>query len=153
MRPGDIQDERSKDKHCGAQYKGHCELRKCHMKRIYSQTRAATASRQTRSGFLSSRRRQQLDRVVTVINEHTVSMTESLNGAANTQFIDPAFKKKLVAVKDDLKAVAVAVMMCREQNEEHGTAQVKLRASLRVVEARRWFTYLDKILAMQRPEL
>ena len=80
-------------------------------------------------------------------------MTESLNGAANTQFIDPAFKKKLVAVKDDLKAVAVAVMMCREQNEEHGTAQVKLRASLQVVEARRWFTYLDKILAMQRPEL
>ena len=44
-------------------------------------------------------------------------------------------------------------MMYREQNEEHGTAQVKLRASLQVVEARRWFTYLDKILAMERPEL
>ena len=102
---------------------------------------------------MSSRRRQQLDRVVTVINEHTVSMTESLNGAANTQFIDPAFKKKLVAVKDNLKAAAVAVMMYREQNEEHGTAQVKLRASLQVAEARRWFTYLDKILAVQRPEL
>ena len=52
-----------------------------------------------------------------------------------------------------MKAVAVAVMMYREQNEEHGTAQVKLRASLQVAEARRWFTYLDKILAMQRPEL
>ena len=80
-------------------------------------------------------------------------MTEALHAAANTQFIDPAFMQKLVAVKDNLKAVAVAVKMYREQNEEHGTAQVKLRASLQVVEARRWFTYLDKILAMQRPQL
>ena len=90
---------------------------------------------------------------MTVINEHTVSMTESLNGAANTQFIDPAFMKKLVAVKDNLKAAAVAVMMYREQNEEHGTAQLKLRATLHVSAARKCCTYLDKILAMEPPEL
>ena len=61
--------------------------------------------------------------------------------------------KKLVAMKDNLEAVAVAVKMYREQNEEHGTAQLKLRASLQVSEARKWFTYLDKILAMERPEV
>ena len=80
-------------------------------------------------------------------------MTEALHGAANTQFIDPAFMKKLVAVKDNLEAVAVAVKMYREQNEEHGTAQLKLRASFQVSEARKWFTYLDKILAMERAEV
>ena len=60
--------------------------------------------------------------------------------------------KKLVAVKDNLKAAAVAVMMYREQNEEHGTSQLTLHASLQVTEARKWLTYLDKIIAMQRPE-
>ena len=80
-------------------------------------------------------------------------MTEALLGAGSSQFIDPAFMKKLVAMKDNLEAISVAVKMYREQNEEHGTAQVKLRASLQVAEARRWFTYLDKILAMQRPQL
>ena len=80
-------------------------------------------------------------------------MTEALLGAANTQFIDPAFMKKLVAVKDNLEAVAVAIKMYTEQNEERGTSQLKLHASLQVSEARKWFTYLDKILAMERPEL
>ena len=61
--------------------------------------------------------------------------------------------KKLVAMKDNLEAVAVAVKMYREQNEERGTAQLKLHASLQVSEARKWFTYLDKILSMAAPEL
>ena len=87
------------------------------------------------------------------IYEHTASMMETLLRAANSQFIDPAFMNKLAAVKDNLEAVAVAVKMHREQNEEHGTAQLKLRASFQVSEARKWFTYLDKILAMERPEL
>ena len=80
-------------------------------------------------------------------------MMEALLRAANSQFIDPAFMKKLVAMKDNLEAVAVAVKMYREQNEEHSTAQLKLRASLQVSEARKWFTYLDKILAMERAEV
>ena len=52
-----------------------------------------------------------------------------------------------------MEAVAVAVKLYRDENEEHGTAQLKLRASLQVSEARKWFTYLDKILAMARPVL
>ena len=80
-------------------------------------------------------------------------MTKALVRAGNSQFIDPAFMKKLVAVKDNLEAAAVAVKMYMEQNEEHGTAQLKLRASLQVSEARKWFTYLDKIIAMERPEV
>ena len=80
-------------------------------------------------------------------------MTKALLRAGISQFIDPTFMKKLVAMKDNLEAVAVAVKMYREQNEEHGTAQLKLHASLQVSEARKWFTYLDKILAMERPEL
>ena len=59
---------------------------------------------------------------------------------------------KLVAIKDNLEAVAVAVKTYREQNKEHGTSQLTLHASLQVTEARKWFTYLDKIIAMQRPE-
>ena len=43
-------------------------------------------------------------------------MTEALHAAANTQFIDPAFMKKLVAVKDNLKAVAVAVQGAKMRN-------------------------------------
>ena len=86
------------------------------------------------------------------INEHTASMTRALLGAANSQLIDPAFMNKLVAIKDNLEAVAVAVKTYREQNEEHGTSQLTLHASLQVTEARKWFTYLDKIIAMQRPE-
>ena len=80
-------------------------------------------------------------------------MTKALVGAGNSKFIDPVFMEQLVAVKDNLEAASVAVKMYMEQNEEHGTAQLKLRASLQVSEARKWFTYLDKILAMERPEL
>ena len=61
--------------------------------------------------------------------------------------------KKLVAVNDNLEAVAVAVRMSRGQNGEHGTAQLKQHASLQLSEARKWFTYFDKILAVERPEL
>ena len=74
-------------------------------------------------------------------------MTEALCRAASSQFIDPSFIKKLTEVKDDLEAAGVAVTMYREKNKEHGTAQLKQRATLHVSEARRWFTYLDKSLS------
>ena len=80
-------------------------------------------------------------------------MTEALHAAANTQFIDPALLKKLMAVKADLETVAVNIKMYNEKNEEHGTAQLKLRVTRRVSAARKWFTYLDKILSMAAPEL
>lgn len=55
-------------------------------------------------------------------------------------------------MKDDLEVAGVAVKMYREKNKEHGTAQLKKRATLHVSEARRWFTYLDKILLMEHTE-
>ena len=157
MWPGDNQDESSKHKHqtlcernlsdaCDAQYKGRCEPRKRHMKRIYSQTRMATAIRQTRSGLLSSPRRRQLDSIATTINEHTASMTKALLRAGISQFIDPTFMKKLVAMKDHLEVVALTIREYKHNNKEQGTP-------LQVSEARRWFTYLDKILSMAAPEL
>ena len=91
--------------------------------------------------------------MVLTINEHTASMTEALLRAANSQFIDPAFLKKHMAVKTDLEAVAVNIKMYREKNEEHGTAQLKIRVTRRVSAARKWFTYLDKILSMAAAEL
>ena len=80
-------------------------------------------------------------------------MTKALVGAGNSKFIDPVFMEQLVAVKDNLEAATVAVKTYIEQNEENGTSQLKVRASLQVAEARKLFTYLDKILAMERAEV
>ena len=90
--------------------------------------------------------------MVLKIQERTASMTEALSRAASSQFIDPAFIKKLTEVKEDLEAAGGAVKMYREKNKEHRTAQRKQRATLHVSEARRWFTYLDKRLLMERTE-
>ena len=90
--------------------------------------------------------------MVSRINEHTASMTEALFQAANSHFIDPAFLKKLVAVKEHLEAVAVQIKMYREMNEEHGTAQLQIRTTVHLSAARKWFTYLDKILSMELNE-
>ena len=90
--------------------------------------------------------------MVFTIHEHTASMTEALCRAASSQFIDPAFIKKVTEVKEDLEAAGGAVKLYREKNKEHRTAQLKQRATLHVSEARRWFTYLDKSLLMERTE-
>ena len=101
---------------------------------------------------MSSPRRRQLDRVVFTIHEHTALITEALCRAASSQFIDSAFIKKVTEVKQDLEAAWGAVKLYREKNKEHRTAQLKQRATLHVSEARRWFTYLDKRLLMERTE-
>ena len=80
-------------------------------------------------------------------------MTKALVGAGSSKFIDPAFMEQLVAVKSKLEAATVAVKTYIEQNEEHGTTQLKQRATLHVSEASKWFTYLEKILAMERAEV
>ena len=90
--------------------------------------------------------------MVFTIHEHTASMTEALCRAASSQFIDPALIKKVTEVKEDLEAAGGAVKLYREKNKEHRTAQLKQRATLHVSEARRWFTYLDKSLLMERTE-
>ena len=74
-------------------------------------------------------------------------MTDALDRAANSEFIDPEFMKKLAAVKDNLEAVTAAI-----KNKERGAGQLKERATLQLSEARTWFTYLDKILAIEPAE-
>ena len=78
-----------------------------------------------------------------------MSMTKALLRAGISQFIDPAFLKKLMAVKADLETVAVNIKMYREykhNNKEQGTP-------LQVSEARRMFAYLCKVLDLERAEL
>ena len=80
-------------------------------------------------------------------------MKEALHRAAASQIIDRDFLEKLIKVFTELDAVAVYMKEYREKNEEHGTAQLKIRATGHVSAARKWFTYLDKILAVDPHEL
>ena len=80
-------------------------------------------------------------------------MTEALHRAANSEFIDPAFMKKLAAVKDSLEAEAVKIKTYNENNKEHGTMQLKERVMYELVDARKQFAYLSKILDLERAEL
>ena len=77
-------------------------------------------------------------------------MTEALLRAAKSVFIDPAFMKKLAAVKDNLDGVACAINIYIDQNKERATGQLKQRATLELSEARDLFRYMHKILTMER---
>ena len=133
----------------GDQYERGCQAGCKHVNRSCSQIRSAAATRQTRSGQLSSTKRQQLDRVVFTINQHFASMKERLLRASNSPFIDPAFLKKLATELYDLDRYAVYIKKYKEKNEEDGTALLKIRAMAHVESARNWITHLDKIMAME----
>ena len=75
-------------------------------------------------------------------------MTEALHAAANTQFIDPAFMKKLVAMKDHLEVVALTIREYKHNNKEQGTPQLKRGASAYLAQARKQCTYLARILEL-----
>ena len=91
--------------------------------------------------------------MVITIYKQSVSMTEALHHAAKSVCIDPAFIKRLAVVKANLDRGACAINTYIEQNKERGTGQLKERATLELSEARKWFTYMDKILAMERAVL
>ena len=80
-------------------------------------------------------------------------MKQALLTAAHSQLIDPAFVKKLAAVKDSLEAEAVKIKTYNENNKEHGTMQLKERVMYELVDARKHFAYLSKILDLQRAEV
>ena len=80
-------------------------------------------------------------------------MTEALLTAAHSQLINPAFIKKLAAVKDSLEVVAAKINTYKEKNKEHDTPQLKRRAICLVDAARRQFRYLRKLLDMEPAEL
>ena len=84
---------------------------------------------------------------------HIAYLREVLLAAEKSQLIDPAFMKKLAAVKDSLEAEAVKIKTYNENNKEHGTMQLKERVVYELVDARKQFAYLSKILALERAEL
>ena len=80
-------------------------------------------------------------------------MTQALLRAASSQLIDPAFIKKLAAVKDNLEALAATVKMHSENNKEHGTPQLIKHAMVQLDEAAQHTAYLNKLLALEHAEL
>ena len=62
-------------------------------------------------------------------------MTEALLRAKNSQIIEPAFIKKLAALKDNLDMVAAATKRYTENNKEHGTMDPKRHAMAQMHEA------------------
>ena len=73
-------------------------------------------------------------------------MGEILLAAEMSDVIDPAFIKKLAAVNDSLKVVAVKIKTYNEDNKEHGTKQLQQRVLFELVDARKQFAYLCKTL-------
>ena len=106
-----------------------------------------------RNGALSLKRRQQLDTLVLTIYKHTALMTQALLTAAQSELIDPAFVKKLATVNDNLKVVAVKIKTYSESNKEHGTTQLQQRVLAELLDARKQFKYLCRLLALERAEL
>ena len=113
----------------------------------------AIESRIRRNGWLSLKKRQQLDTLVRTIYKDTALMKQALLTAAHSQLIDPAFLKKLAAVNDSLKVVAVKIKTYNENNKEHGTKQFQQRVRFELVAARKQLEYLCRLLALERAEL
>ena len=75
-------------------------------------------------------------------------MTKALLRAGISQFIDPTFMKKLVAMKDHLEVVALTIREYKHNNKEQGTPQLKRGASAYLDHARKQCTYLARILEL-----
>ena len=178
MRPDVIQDERShhEDQTVDTRYRSHCKrlrlapkmhrnravykrhweyLRRSGVstKRQLSLTKHAVRMRLKNQGSLTLKRRQLLDSLVLRINKHTALMTQALLTAAQSELIDPAFVKKLATVNDSLKVVAVKIKTYSESNKEHGTTQLHQRVLAELLDARKQFKYLCRLLALERAEL
>ena len=80
-------------------------------------------------------------------------MTEALLRAANSQLIEPAFIKKLAALKDNLEVVAAATKRYNENNKEYDSLQLVHVTMVQLDEAAQHFAYLDKLLDLEHAEL
>ena len=80
-------------------------------------------------------------------------MAQALLTAAQSELIDPAFVKKLATVNDSLKVVAVKIKTYSESNKEHGTTQLQQRVLAELLDARKQFAYLSKIMDLERAKL
>ena len=80
-------------------------------------------------------------------------MTEALLRAKNSQIVEPAFIKKLAALKDNLDMVAAATKRYNENNKEGDSLQLVRDAMVQLDEAVQHFAYLDKLLDLEHAEL
>ena len=80
-------------------------------------------------------------------------MTEALLRAANSQIIEPAFIKKLAALKDNLEMVAAATKTDNENNKKGDSLQLVRDTMVQLDEAVQHFAYLDKLLDLEHAEL
>ena len=115
------------------------------MQRVYYRLR--------RKGVKSLHGRYQLDKVVSQIHKETPSMTEALLRAANSQIIEPAFIKKLTALKDNLEMVAAATKTDNANNKKGDSLQLVRDTMVQLDEAVEHFAYLDKLLELEHAEL
>ena len=160
MRPGGIQDESSKHEHQKVpkllRFLSQTKVVvRSQVKRIrptaqqFSQSSKAVRQRRIRASSLMTLQRRQ--RRHNVIYSHTAWMGRVLLAAEKSQLIDPAFVKKVAAVKDDLEVAAAAPTMCKESDCVH-RALCK-RAMRQLVRARSMYAYLCKVLELERAEL
>ena len=75
-------------------------------------------------------------------------MGEILLAAQTSESIDPAFIKKVLATKNHLEVVALAVREYKHKNKEQGTPQIKRGAMGYLAEARKQCTYSARILEL-----
>ena len=80
-------------------------------------------------------------------------MTEALLRAANSKIIEPAFIKKLTALKDNLEMVAAATKTDNANNKKGDSLQLVRDAMVQLDEAVQHFAYLDKLLDLEHAEL
>ena len=80
-------------------------------------------------------------------------MTEALLRASNSQIIEPAFIKKLTALKDNLEMVAAATKTYNENNKKGDSLQLVRDTMVQLDEAAQHTAYLNKLLALEHAEL
>ena len=161
MLPGGIQDEDgiSKHKHnevykrkrfvsARAMYQRMWRARQTGY-RMPSQTKYAVIMRRKRAGILSIKRRQQLERLLFTIYKETAWMKGVLLKVTDSAYFDDAFVENIARLCDTLvKDVAFEIVKYNEENKEVDTITLKQRALDKLVEARRQFKQLQKVVSL-----
>jgi hypothetical protein len=97
---------------------------------------------------LTPARRVQLADLMFRIYHQAAWMGEIILAADNSELIDPLFLNKVLASKNHLEVVALAVKDYKQRNKEAGTPQIKRSAMAHLTEARKQCTYLARILGL-----
>ena len=97
---------------------------------------------------LTPTRRLQLTDLMFRIYHQAAWMGEVLLAANNSELIDPGYVNKVLASKNHLEVVALAVREYKQRNKEAGTPQIKRGAIAHLTEARKQCTYLARSLGL-----